>query len=203
MSDNDPRLDLPGSSTAPVEGGPWMRIKIIVWGVAIVLVIALAALFARIATEVAGSAPKLSLPAVSVESLVRGDPDRRQEAREESDAEPSPEPTAAETVAENDAATAGAEDGPVTRPAWTIQPMADYPTEAARAGIEQGAVEMNCGVTVDGWLSDCRILSETPTGHGFADATLRSAQGARMRPRMTDAGPVETRVQYTTRYRLD
>lgn len=200
MSDHDPRLDLPGSSTAPVEGGQWLRIKVIVWTIVIVLMIAAAALFARLATDVAGSAPKLSLPPVSLESLVKGDPERRREAN--------PAPTVEEKPFETskDAATDGdgiADPELMTHPAWLARPAPEYPVQAMRAGIEKGAVAMNCGVTVEGWLSDCRILSETPPGHGFADATLRSAQSVRMRPRIVNGEPVEARVEYTTRYRLD
>ena len=49
-----------------------------------------------------------------------------------------------------------------------------YPQKAQRAGISGMAV-LDCLVDTQGWLRDCRVVSEQPAGFGFGEAALRMA----------------------------
>jgi protein TonB len=44
-------------------------------------------------------------------------------------------------------------------------------------------------VTVQGTLTGCQVLVETPTGLGFAEAALKAAAHFRFRPMMVDCAP--------------
>lgn len=65
--------------------------------------------------------------------------------------------------------------------------LAIVPPEARRAR-RPGRVSMNCVIRIDQQLDDCRVVSETPEGFGFAEAGLRAASYFRYRPPMTAAG---------------
>jgi hypothetical protein len=56
-----------------------------------------------------------------------------------------------------------------------------YPA-AAEAARLAGEVRMRCAMTALLQLSDCRVLSETPEGYGFAAAALSMAPFYRLRP---------------------
>lgn len=43
MPENDPRLDLPGSSSPPIDGSRWLWVKLAAWGGAIALLLCAAA----------------------------------------------------------------------------------------------------------------------------------------------------------------
>ncbi len=80
----------------------------------------------------------------------------------------------------------------VTPPAWIR-----IPTEAERqiarpvgAHKEGAQVWMKCTVTVEGVLTDCSIIKESPPNLGFGKSTLSLASKFRMRPQMLDGKPV-------------
>jgi protein TonB len=50
-----------------------------------------------------------------------------------------------------------------------------YPDHALRNGIG-GRTQLSCIVGAGGILADCTILSESPVGMGFGDATLKLAK---------------------------
>lgn len=73
-----------------------------------------------------------------------------------------------------------------TDPAWLVMPTGDvlarvYPSAAAAKGLE-GETALHCAVDVDGYLSDCTVISETPPGMGFGNAALESTGYMRMKP---------------------
>lgn len=61
-----------------------------------------------------------------------------------------------------------------------------YPLEAAAAG-RSGIAHVACVARWDGVLEDCSLLSETPRGLGFGEATLGAARHHRLEP-ATPAG---------------
>ncbi len=77
-----------------------------------------------------------------------------------------------------------------------------YPDGAMRSG-QQGAAVIDCFVDRGGYLSDCRVVSETPAGYGFGAAALTMAPLFKVRPKSPDAkSGVGTRVQMPIAFKL-
>lgn len=95
-----------------------------------------------------------------------------------------------------------------TNPQWVQKPSgADletfYPSAARAAGMS-GRATIECSVLPDGRLSDCVVVSETPEGYGFGEATVRAATKLRMRPRTVDGKPVAVaRVRIPLTWAID
>lgn len=66
-----------------------------------------------------------------------------------------------------------------------------YPPAAAKAGIG-GVVELDCQVLDSGAARNCRVLSESPGGQGFAAAISRLSPRFRLRARTIDGKPEVT-----------
>ena len=66
-----------------------------------------------------------------------------------------------------------------------------FPAAAAKAGLKQGSAKVDCRVTHDGLLNDCRIVQESPTGLGFGDAALKVAGIMKMNPWTAQGAPVD------------
>lgn len=65
----------------------------------------------------------------------------------------------------------------IGKPQWTALPssadlMAAYPKEALKAGVLKARVVLSCTVTERGAVSDCKVDSEDPPGHGIGAATV-------------------------------
>ena len=75
-----------------------------------------------------------------------------------------------------------AEPSPTSDPS----PMRYYPERAQRMEVN-GDTVLDCNVTVEGRLDDCRVVSEAPTGYGFGEAALKVSRLWRMKP-ARDAG---------------
>ncbi len=86
----------------------------------------------------------------------------------------------------------------VTNPAWEVVPAPDYPITEGE--MVAGTVGLKCTVTVEGRLSGCEILEETPAGRGFGQAALEAADRARLTPRKVQGRPVEGTVQFSIRF---
>jgi protein TonB len=79
-------------------------------------------------------------------------------------------------------------------PEWVSKPTASviehyYPVRA-KLDSRNGKASMRCGVTAEGTLEDCRVLSETPKPYGFGDSLLSMAQFFRMKPHDANGNPV-------------
>lgn len=71
---------------------------------------------------------------------------------------------------------------------WLKKPDVDemamvYPTEAIKQGLDGRAI-IECGLTVEGFLSNCKVFEENPAGIGFGAAALQLAPQFRMKPMM-------------------
>ena len=79
-----------------------------------------------------------------------------------------------------------AEPSVIQRPDWVKKPTGDdlawaYPERAAR--LERGGkATIVCGVTTQGALIDCSVISETPPGEGFGAAALKLSKQFQMTP---------------------
>ncbi|MET4684888.1 energy transducer TonB [Brevundimonas faecalis] len=91
----------------------------------------------------------------------------------------------------------------ITDVQWSRQVSPEFPERAQSRGITQGAATVSCKFSGNGSLSDCRIVDETPAGAGFGQAVLRAARSGRLSPRTVDGTPTESRVTFTTDFKLD
>lgn len=90
----------------------------------------------------------------------------------------------------------------IAAPSWRVLPRPEFPSEAARNGVEQGSAVLSCAVTAGGVLAGCEVVSETPPGMGFGAAALASTGTAKMRPSTIDGAAVGGRARFTVRFRL-
>lgn len=78
----------------------------------------------------------------------------------------------------------------VSRPDWDRRPTADdmarfYPKKAQRLELE-GRATILCNVQIDGRLSDCRVIEESPEGMGFGESAIKLSTRFRMKPATVD-----------------
>ncbi|HTX48237.1 MAG TPA: energy transducer TonB [Caulobacteraceae bacterium] len=82
----------------------------------------------------------------------------------------------------------------ISNPDWMQLPSADdmarfYPDRAQRMSVN-GHATISCTVNVDGSVSDCRVMSQSPPDDGFGDAALKLSKLFKMRPQTRDGVPV-------------
>jgi TonB family protein len=78
----------------------------------------------------------------------------------------------------------------ITRPDWAAKPTANdmarfYPAGAVAAKVG-GRATIDCRVTVEGRLTKCKVLRESPGDLGFGAAALQLAEIFQMRPKTLD-----------------
>ncbi|RZJ29982.1 MAG: TonB family protein [Brevundimonas sp.] len=88
----------------------------------------------------------------------------------------------------------------ITTPSWARQPQPEYPAMAIASGVAEGRATLRCTALPNGGLSDCEVIDETPSGHGFAESALAATARARFSPRTVDAASQGARVQFTIRF---
>lgn len=81
---------------------------------------------------------------------------------------------------------------------WLRRPTANelmsvYPTEAYKQGL-RGRAAISCLITVQGALTDCVALEETPAGSGFGGAAIALTPQFLMRPATLNGTPVVSTV---------
>ncbi|HEY5071043.1 MAG TPA: TonB family protein [Caulobacteraceae bacterium] len=94
-------------------------------------------------------------------------------------AEPAAPPSAGAPPTPKGATAKPVAASPVVTPHWVAQPSAEqfaqaYPVSASLNGISGSAV-IRCSLGAQGVLKDCRVVSESPSGQGFAAAALKLA----------------------------
>ena len=85
----------------------------------------------------------------------------------------------------------------LSEPIWDRAPRGDdlaklYPPKALAEGTS-GRVIMRCHVTLEGALAGCAVVSETPRGYGFGEATLETAKLFRLDRRLLNGLPQRDR----------
>ena len=88
----------------------------------------------------------------------------------------------------------------IVNPSWSRQPSGEFPERAMSRGVERGTVVLNCLVAPSGSMSDCRIVSEDPSGMGFGREAINGTRRARLSPRTVDGAATGARVTFTTRF---
>ncbi|MGZ9100588.1 MAG: energy transducer TonB [Brevundimonas sp.] len=96
--------------------------------------------------------------------------------------------------------TTGPNGEVVKVPVWVRVPAPEYPRLAMRRGVESGAVTLRCEALSSGEIGACEVLAEHPAGVGFAEAALRGARNARVKPRSIDGFETDSTIQYTVRF---
>lgn len=84
---------------------------------------------------------------------------------------------------------------------WLSRPTPSFPESALSQGFNSGRVELDCEVDLDGRLTQCQVVSETPADVGFARAAIESLRTARVSVR----GPRsegDIRHRFTSTFRL-
>lgn len=99
-------------------------------------------------------------------------------------------------------------------PAWAPRPQESappdpsileryYPQRARDQGVS-GRVVIDCAITPQGALSGCRVISESPRGMGFGEASVRAATRLRVRTHgRSGNGAPGARIQIPLDWRLD
>jgi protein TonB len=64
-----------------------------------------------------------------------------------------------------------------------------YPARALK-NEKSGVAQIHCIVAIDGKLTDCKVVSETPLNYGFGDAAVRVSKYFEFRPKTVDGHPV-------------
>jgi protein TonB len=64
-----------------------------------------------------------------------------------------------------------------------------YPERAIRNEVT-GRASLHCVVKADGYVTDCKVISETPSGYNFGEASLRVSSKFQM-PTMVDGKSTE------------
>ncbi len=95
----------------------------------------------------------------------------------------------------------------IVNPRWISKPTGDqlmraYPTRALERGIT-GSATLSCRVRVNGSISDCSVVSETPGGQGFGRAAVQLSRYFAISPRTEDGRVVDgARVNVGVRFTL-
>jgi TonB family protein len=94
-----------------------------------------------------------------------------------------------------------------TDPKWRIQPNADdigrvYPAAALKAKVK-GRVMMSCETDDEGYLAQCVIKEETPSGYGFGNAALEISAYMRMTPATNYGVPTQGEVDVPINFDLE
>lgn len=85
------------------------------------------------------------------------------------------------------------------KPQWKVLPAPAFPWRAG--SVHEGSATLDCVAMPDERLRDCRIIAETPPGHGFGENALSAMRDARIAAKRVDGAPVRSRVRFTVRYR--
>jgi len=200
MTEDDARPELPGSSTPPVEGVRWVWIKLVAWGVAVGLILLIAYVAAVV---IGGVSRRLGVGADQVVAALNEtfetprQEDLLEVRRVQIGASPAAPPKAR-------ADGEGEPDIDVDKPAtWVRTPRPVFPVEGMRANIGSATVALECRALTSGRVGPCRVISEEPSGHGFAKAALAAMTDARLAPAEVDGEPVESPFRFMVRFRVD
>lgn len=95
----------------------------------------------------------------------------------------------------------------ITNPTWLRKPsgaqlMDAYPERAITRNVS-GSATLRCAVRLDGSLTGCSVLTETPGGYGFGRSALGLSRYFRMNPGAVDGQAIDgARVDVGVRFTL-
>ena len=95
----------------------------------------------------------------------------------------------------------------ITNPTWLRKPtgaqlMDAYPERALNRDMS-GSATLRCAVRLDGSLTGCSVLAETPGGYGFGRSALSLSRYFRMNPGAVDGQAIDgARVDVGVRFTL-
>ena len=83
----------------------------------------------------------------------------------------------------------------ITNPTWLRKPSGDqlmdaYPQRALNREVS-GSATLRCAVRLDGSLTGCSVLAETPGGYGFGRSALGLSRYFRMNPGAVDGQAID------------
>jgi hypothetical protein len=90
----------------------------------------------------------------------------------------------------------------LTNPTWAQPPIPRLPDGPLPEGITEARVRLTCTVELDGLLSGCSTVSETPAGAGFGEAAIEAALSARVSPSMIVPATPRSKVTFSMLFRL-
>lgn len=95
----------------------------------------------------------------------------------------------------------------ITNPTWLRKPSGDQMMDAyPRRAIDRemsGSATLRCAVRLDGTLTGCSVLAETPGGYGFGRSALGLSRYFRMNPGAVDGQAIDgARVDVGVRFTL-
>lgn len=78
----------------------------------------------------------------------------------------------------------------------------DFPQRALDRGVS-GSASVQCAMAANGQATECRVISEEPSGMGFGAAAIRVLQRSQLSPRTVDSGQPGDRFTVTIPFSLD
>ncbi len=89
-----------------------------------------------------------------------------------------------------------------TAPAWATLPRPSFPRAASHARIRAASVHLSCTITMEGRITACSLIDETPPGYGFGEAALKAMRVASMTPATLDGHAVEQVAVFPITFRI-
>lgn len=88
----------------------------------------------------------------------------------------------------------------ISTPVWDVGPTTTFPERARSRGVSSGSVTLRCSFEPHGPATDCEVLSETPSGNGFAQAAIAGSRRAKLAPESFAGAVVPASATFTLHF---